>query len=244
MSKRIERMSRISKRNLMIAVATAAVIAGVIVAFASSSGGGHTRASSALARARAHAARAPNGTAEDAIAAGYLGLTKMQLRSELRSGRSLAQIAESTSNKSVAGLVDALVSARAAQLHAEVKAKRLSPAAERTRLAHLRRRLTTELERTPGYSGLPATARYLGVSTARVRADLHAGHSLAQIAAATPGKSSAGLIDARVTAREATLKAALASGKISEKVERELASDLRRRISAEVERKPTARPSP
>jgi hypothetical protein len=227
-------MSRVSKRGLMIAVAVAAVIAGAIVAVVSSGGGGHARARSGLARARAQAA--PRRTAE--IEAGYLGLTKTQLRSELRSGRSLAQIADATGGRSTTGLVEALVSARAAQLSAEVKAKRLSPAAERTRLAHLRRRLTAELERTPGYSGLPATARYLGVSTAQLRADLHAGRSLAQIAAATPGKSPAGLIDARVSAREATLKAALASAEISRKVERELASGLRPRITAEVERKP------
>jgi hypothetical protein len=227
-----------SKRNLMIVVAAAAVTAGVIVAVVSSGGGGHARASSALARARAQAAHAPRRTAAAAVEAGYLGLTKAQLRSKLRSGRSLAQIADATGGRSTTGLVAALVSARAAQLSAEVKAKRLSPTAERTRLARLRRRLTAELERTPGYSDLPATARYLGVSTAQLRADLRAGRSLAQIAAATPGKSPAGLIDARVSAREATLKTALASGEISGKVERELASGLRPRITTEVERKP------
>ena len=227
-----------SKRNLMIALAVAAVAAGVIVAVASS-GGGHAGTSSARARARSRAARAPSRAAEVQVAAGYLGLSTTQLRDQLRSGRSLAQIAAATGGRSATGLVDALVSARAAQLGAEVNAKKLSPATERTRLARLRRRLTAELERTPGYSGLPETARYLGVSTAQVRADLHAGRSLAQIAAATPGKSAAGLIDARVGAREATLEAALASGKISGNVERELAAALRKRIAGEVARKPT-----
>jgi hypothetical protein len=220
----------------MIALAVAAVAAGVIVAVASS-GGGHAGPSSA--RARARAARAPQRAAEVQVAAGYLGLTETQLRDQLRSGRSLAQIAAATGGRSARGLVEALVSARAAQLGAEVKAKKLSAATERTRLARLRRRLTAELERTPGYSGLPETARYLGISTTRVRADLRAGRSLAQIAAATPGKSAAGLIEARVGAREATLEAALASGKIGGKVERELASALRKRIASEVERKPT-----
>jgi hypothetical protein len=231
-------MSRVSKRKLMIAVAVAAIAAGAIVAVVSS-GGGHTGASSA-ARVRADAAAArARGHTEVGAAADYLGLTKAQLRTQLRSGRTLAQIADATGGKSATGLIEALLGARAAQLNAEVDAKELSPAAERGRLARLRRRLTAQLERTPGYSNLPVSARYLGISTAQLRAELHAGRSLAQIAAATPGKSSAGLIDARVSAREAALAATLASGKLSRATERALASGLRQRVTSEVERKPT-----
>jgi hypothetical protein len=229
-------MSRIGKRNLMIAVAVAAIVAGVIVAVAGS-GGGHAHARSARAGRAAAAARAGGRTTVEA-AAGYLGLTKTQLRKQLRSGRTLAQIA-AAHNRSSTGLLEALLSARAARLNAEVSAKRLSPAAEQKALARLRRRLTAQLERTPGYSDLPVAAHYLGVSTAELRADLHAGRSLAQIAAATPGKSAAGLIDARVASREATLQAALAAGRISRAAERELAAGLRQRITSEVERKPT-----
>lgn len=225
-----------SKRNLMIAVAVAAIAAGVIVAVLAS-GGGHAGARSARARANAAAARA-SGRSEVATAAGYLGLTKTQLRAQLRSGRTLAQIADATGGRSTTGLIEALLSARTAQLNAEVEAKRLSPAAERTRLAHLRRRLTARLERLPGYSNLPVSARYLGISTAQLRADLRAGRSLEQIAAATPGRSSAGLIDARVSAREAALAAALASGELDRASERALASGLRQRVTSEVERKP------
>jgi hypothetical protein len=225
-----------SKRTLMIAVAVAAIAAGVIVAV-TSSGGGHAHSRSARAGAAAAAARA-RGHTEVEAAAGYLGLTKTQLRKQLRSGRTLAQIA-AANGRSSKGLLEALLSARAARLSAEVAAKRLSPAAERKALARLHRRLTAELERTPGYSRLPVAAQYLGVSTAQLRADLHAGRSLAQIAAATPGKSAAGLIDARVSDREATLEAARASGSISATVERELTAGLRQRITSEVERKPT-----
>jgi hypothetical protein len=229
-------MSRTSKRNLMIAVAVAAIAAGVIVAV-TSSGGGHAHARSARAGAVAATARA-RGHTEVEAAAGYLGLTKTQLRKQLRSGRTLAQIA-AANGRSSTGLLEALLSVRAARLSAEVTAGRLSPAAEQKALARLRRRLAAELERTPGYSGLPVAAHYLGVSTAQLRADLHAGRSLAQIAAATPGKSPAGLIDVRVSDREATLEAALASSKISQAAERELAAGLRQRITSEVERKPT-----
>ena len=218
-----------------MAVAVAAVVAGVIVAIVSS-GAGHSGTKSARAQAQASRAR---GTAKVDVAADYLGLTRTQLLGELREGRSLAQIAAATGGKSTTGLVEALVSARAAQLDAKVKTDKLSPAAERKRLARLRRRLTAELERVPGYSALPQSAQYLGISVTELRADLRAGRSLAQIADATPGKSSSGLIEARVGAREATLEAALASGKISATVERELTSDLRKRITSEVERKPT-----
>jgi hypothetical protein len=226
-----------SKRNLMIAIAAAAIAAGVIVAATSSGGGGH--GGRAGARARAAAAARASGRSEKQAAADYLGLTKTQLRKQLRSGRTLAQIADATGGKSATGLIEALVSARAAQLNAEVAAKKLSPGTERSQLARLRRRLTVQLERTPGYSNLPVSARYLGISAARLRADLHAGRSLAQVAAATPGRSSAGLIDARVSAREAALAAALASGKLSQAAERALASGLRQRVTSEVERKPT-----
>jgi hypothetical protein len=230
-------MSSVSKRKLMIAVAVAAIVAGVIVAVASS-GGGHAGAN--VARARAKAAARAYGRTEVGAEANYLGLTQTQLRAQLRSGRTLAQIADATGGgKSATGLIEALLSARAAQLNAQVDAQKLSPAAEHKRLARLRRRLMIELEHTPGYSNLPVSARYLGISTAQLRADLHAGHSLAQIAAATPGKSSAGLIDARVSAREAALAAALASGKLDRATERALSSGLRQRVTREVERKPT-----
>ncbi len=222
------------KRSIMIALAIAAVAAGVIVAVSGSSGSG--RAASAVAKRER--ARTSAGSEAQAAAA-YLGLTSAQLRARLQSGHTLAQIADGTGGKSATGLVQALVSRRAAQLAAAVRAKTLSPASVRRRLARLRTRLEAQLERTPGYSDLPAIAGYLGLSTAQLRADLRAGHSLAQIAAATPGRSGAGLIEARVSAREANLKAALASGKISRATESALASNLRQRITAEVQRKPT-----
>ncbi len=228
-------MSRMRKRNAIIALAVAAIAAGVIVSIVSSGAGGHAGASAARAHAKGGAARV-GGRTEVEAAAGYLGLTKAQLRAQLRSGHTLAQIADATGGKSATGLVEALVSTRAAQLRAAVNAKQLSPASERTRLAKLRTRLEAKLERTPGYTGLPAAARYLGLSTAQLRADLHAGRSLAQIAAATPGKSVQGLIDARASTREANLEAALASGKISRATESRLASSLRQRITGEVER--------
>jgi hypothetical protein len=60
-------------------------------------------------------------------AASYLGLTEAQLRTQLNSGRTLAQIARSR-DKSVDGLVDALVKAQNAKLDQAVKDGRLTQA--------------------------------------------------------------------------------------------------------------------
>jgi hypothetical protein len=54
------------------------------------------------------------------VAAGYLGLSPAQVRSELRAGRTLAQIADATSGKSAAGLMQALIQARREALDAAV----------------------------------------------------------------------------------------------------------------------------
>ena len=51
-----------------------------------------------------------------AVAANYLDESGAQLRQKLRSGRSLAEIANATSGKSSAGLIDALVQSRAAAI--------------------------------------------------------------------------------------------------------------------------------
>jgi hypothetical protein len=46
-----------------------------------------------------------------------------------------------------------------------------------------------------GYGVLHASATYLGVTADQLKAKLKAGQSLGQVANATPGKSSAGLVD-------------------------------------------------
>jgi hypothetical protein len=229
-------MSRIRTRNVMLAVAIAAVAAGVIVAVTAD--GGHNSASST--RAPANGASAATA-GEVVLAASYLGVTPTQLHKEMRSGRTLAQIANATGGKSATGLLNALVSAKAGKLRTTLAARKLSPRQEKTRLTDLRTRIRAQLnrlraDRIRGYVGLTATARYLGVSGAQLRAELLSGRSLAQIAAATPGKSASGLIDARVSAREAGIKAALMSGAITHPQASRLLSSLRARITHEVQR--------
>ncbi|MGA2455242.1 MAG: hypothetical protein ABSG93_17155 [Solirubrobacteraceae bacterium] len=83
--------------------------------------------------------------------------------------------------------------------------------------------------------GLPASTRHLGVSVARLDDELRSGRSLAQISDATPGRSAAGLIDARVSSREAKVKAALATGKLTKAAAGALLATPRQRVTSEVD---------
>ena len=64
-----------------------------------------------------------------------------ELRAQLESGKTLAQIAKSQ-NKSVDGLVSALVTAKTKELDAAVKAGRLTKAEEQTLLSNLKQHIT------------------------------------------------------------------------------------------------------
>jgi hypothetical protein len=207
------------------------VVAGAIATGFAVGGGGRDGGSAATrVHLDDHAPGAPP-LSELASAAAYLGVTTEQLTGELRSGRALAEIASARPGRSAAGLVDALVAARIARLHASGSA-----AARSARIVGLRQRIASQISGVAPYVGLPASARYLGVSVARLAGELRTGRSLAQIADATRGRSAAGLIDARVRSREAKLRSALAAGKLTKSSVDALLADLRRRVSAEVDR--------
>jgi hypothetical protein len=74
-------------------------------------------------------------------AAGYLGLTEAQLRTQLDSGKSLAAVAKAQ-GKSVDGLVQALVDAAKKKLDAAVSAGRLTQSQADSILADLKTRVT------------------------------------------------------------------------------------------------------
>lgn len=235
-------MRRSWKQKLMIGVAVAAVVAGVIVAVVSSGGTSHAPGSVA----RASSARGGRRGAI-AVAASYLGLTGAQVRADLRAGKTLAEVADATSGKSAAGLVDALVKAKAASLYAAVADGKLPTARERARLTALRRRAAAKVnqpyEAEGGRASLSAATSYLGVTAKQIRGDERSGRSLAQIADATSGKTAAGLIDALVAARKANIAAAVASGRLSRASEQTLLSTLKKRVTAEVNRAPSRRAS-
>jgi hypothetical protein len=83
-----------------------------------------------------------------APAAKYLGLTDAQLRQQLSSGKSLAQIAKAQ-GKSTSGLEQALTSAIKARLDRAVANKRITAAQEQKLLSRLSGRIGDLINRTP-----------------------------------------------------------------------------------------------
>jgi hypothetical protein len=167
-----------------------------------------------------------------ASAADYLGLSQRQLRSELSSGKSLAQVANSTSGKSSAGLIAALEATKKQQLAAAA--------------ASLPTSVTREVDRPRGPRTLGRTlqtaASYLGIDEQQLRAGEHSGKTLAQIADARSGRSAAGLIAALVATRRAAIAAAVNSGTITKAEASRLDSSLVKRMTARVNLKHRARP--
>jgi len=155
-------------------------------------------------------------------AAAYLGVTPVALRTELRSGKSLAQVA-SAKGKSVDGLKTALVAAIKTKVDAAKAAGKLD-AARADRLLQRAPQLVERLVnakpraramRAKGARGglLKAAATYLGVTNAQLVTDLRAGKSLAQVATAK-SKSVDGLKQALLAALKQKVDAAVAAGRL------------------------------
>jgi hypothetical protein len=87
-------------------------------------------------------------------AADYLGLTEEQLREQLHSGKSLADVAKAR-NKSVDGLKAALKSELAKRLDEAVKDGRLTEAQKNRMLDRIDQRLDALVNRTPPAGGPP-----------------------------------------------------------------------------------------
>jgi hypothetical protein len=84
---------------------------------------------------------------------------------------------------------------------------------------------------------ISAAASYLGISTAVVARELRSGKSLAQLAAATAGKSQDGLVAALVAARQRRIAARVASPSVARAHAKRRAERLQKRMSALTERK-------
>jgi len=202
-------MTKLLRKKLLLALTVVAVLAGAttaVVVAAQPGSPSHKRA----------------GTL--ASAASYLGVSETRLRSEVRSGRSLAQIADATPGRSAAGLVAAVEAADRA---------RLASAA-----ATLPARVRAEVDRVPGgeHTLLAAAASYLGVSRAQLRRELRSGKTLAQVAAASAGKSASGLVAALVAARKGNIEAEVKAGVITQARANVLLAKLNRRVNAQVQR--------
>src|SRR3954454_15316094 len=184
-----------------------------------------------------------------ADAAAYLGITRAALETAVESGKTLAEGANATSGKSAAGLVDALGAAEKSELAAAVKAGDLSQAQADQLAANLKAHETAEVNGTfrgrhggPGGrhgghghgDGLAAAATYLGISQSALLTQLQSGKTLAQIADATSGKSTAGLVAALVAAEKTELAAAVKAGDLTQAQADEISSGLQARVTAMV----------
>ena len=128
---------------------------------------------SASARAARRAARPPHpashATNPIATAARYLGIAPARLRAQLRSGESLAQVAEATPGRSLSGLTAAVLAAREARLGTQLASGRLTEAQRQKQASTLSQRVDEQLSR-PGpataNTSLTWAARYLGAQPA------------------------------------------------------------------------------
>jgi DNA-binding phage protein len=159
-------------------------------------------------------------------AATYIGITEAQLRTELQTGKSLADIAVAH-GKTRDGLIAALTADAAKQIATAVD----QPG--------------TSLPFGRGGPGGPggfrvnvneeaAAAAYIGTTEADLRAKEQAGQTLAQIAVAA-GKTRDGLIAALVADGNTKIDAALAAGKITAAQAATAKSSLTARVTAEVD---------
>jgi hypothetical protein len=238
--------NRTRRQKVLGSLAVVGVLAAVIVAVAVTSGGADRNSQGAGAVHTGHAGHF-GGRGDLPVAAGYLGLTTLQLRSKLRT-QTLGEVAASTSGRSAAGLIGAILAARRATLSAAVAAGELTRAEASSRIATVRRGVAGKVNRAGGYGvgaggvggipGLTSAARYLGLTSERLRNDLRSGRTLAQVANATGGRSAAGLIATLVAERRAVFDAAVAAGRLTRARESKLLAGLSQRITAEVNRVP------
>lgn len=141
-----------TKRKLVIVTAGALVLAGTGTAVAAAIGHGHAVRGVTAHMGFGHHRGGPSD--ELSAAATYLGITADALKTDLQSGKTLAQVADATSGKSAAGLVQALVAAEKSELDAAVTAGKLTAAQEQTLLANVQQRVTDLVNGTrPSFPG-------------------------------------------------------------------------------------------
>ena len=128
-----------------------------------------------------------------ATAATYIGITEAALRTELASGKSLADVAVAN-GKTRDGVIAALTAAATTEITTLVDTKNPFPAGVGGGRGGIHF----------GGDDITAAAAYLGTTETDLRTKVQAGQTLAQVAAATAGKSRHGLIQALVTAQTST----------------------------------------
>jgi len=169
-----------------------------------------------------------------ATAATYIGITEDALRTELGTGKSLADVAVAH-GKTRDGVIAALVAASTTEITTLVDTKNPFPPRPSGAPGIGRGGVRVEGNESA------AAATYLGITEADLRTKLQSGQTLAQIAAATAGKSRDGLIQALVADATKSIDAAQAANKITADQATQLKTNLTQHITAEVD---STRPGP
>lgn len=162
-------------------------------------------------------------------AAAYIGITEAQLRTELGTDKSLADVAIAR-GKTRDGLIAALAAAQQQEIAALVDRKGVGA------------RPNPANGYGPGFGHGPggknvtgdsesAAAAYLGTTVADLETKLRAGQTLAQIANATAGKNRDGLVNALVADATAKIDAAQTAGTITADQATQLKANLATRIA-------------
>jgi hypothetical protein len=254
-------MTQLRNKQLAPLVVCAAALIGAGAAYAAtrlhSSPSSSPRASGPLSGAASISANSgghgpghgrPGGRGDKiAVVTTYLGITEAQLMTQLQAGKTLAQVADATSGKSAAGLIDAIVAAEKTEIAAAVTAGRITQTQADQIIAGLKAHVTAEVNSTrpargpgghegrghgPGGDDFAAAATYLGLTEAALTTQLQAGKTLAQVADATSGKSAAGLIDALVAHETTEVDAALKAGTITQAQRDAIVAGLKARFTA------------
>jgi hypothetical protein len=187
-----------------------------------------------------------------AVAAAYLGLSESDLRTKLRSGKTLAEVADATDGNSAKGLVDALVAAARKNVAADVASGRLTQSQADRILAGLEQHVTARVDSTGppagphGHGGprggLDAAAAYLGITESDLMSALRSGKTLGQVADATAGKSKAGLVAALVADEKSHLSQAVEDGRLTQAQADQASATIEARVTDLVNGKLPARP--
>ena len=163
-------------------------------------------------------------------AATYIGITEAQLRTELGTDKSLADVAIAH-GKTRDGLIAALTAAQQQEIATLVDQKGIGA----------RPNPANGYGPGPGFGrgpgdrvtgdSLAAAATYLGTTTSDLQTKIRAGQTLAQIANATAGKSRDGLFNALVADATAKIDAAQKAGTITADQATQLKSNLSTRLA-------------
>lgn len=166
-------------------------------------------------------------------AANYIGITEAQLRTELGTDKSLADVAIAH-GKTRDGLIAALTAAQQQDIATLVDQKGIGA------------RPNPANGPGPGFGRGPgdrvtgdseaAAAAYLGTTEADLETKVRAGQTLAQIANATAGKSRDGLVNALVADATAKIDAAQKAGTVTADQATQLKANLSTRIAQLVDR--------